>query len=153
MNPVGSLGISVSILLALSSSRCFLLFLPTQKNFEGSGIGGRNFTPEIGRDNPLRSAERIPLRLKVMMRTRKSEPAGFASAKVYTSAVVLQQAWAAVRKLQSIDPPADENMTDFRQEFLVFSMAQDVLRFGEFHQTPASISITVSRFTGGQKSC
>src|SRR5215470_8936399 len=51
MKPVGSFGTSVSILLAFSSSRCFLLFLPTQKNFDGSGIGGRNFTPAIGRDS------------------------------------------------------------------------------------------------------
>src|ERR1043166_5126415 len=49
MKPVGSFGISVSILLAFSSSRCFLLFLPTQKNFDGSGIGGRNFTAATGR--------------------------------------------------------------------------------------------------------
>src|SRR4051795_8899815 len=53
MKPVGSFGISVSILLALSSSRCFLLFLPTQKNFDGSGIGGRNLTLASGRqDSP-----------------------------------------------------------------------------------------------------
>src|SRR5450432_3766086 len=57
MNPVGSFGTSVSILLAASSSRCFLLFLPTQKNFEGSGIGARNFRPEVGRNNFSRSAE------------------------------------------------------------------------------------------------
>ena len=28
-----------------------MLFLPTQKNFDGSGIGGRNVTPEIGRSS------------------------------------------------------------------------------------------------------
>src|SRR6201995_3936259 len=49
MKPVGSFGTSVSILLAASSSRCFLLFLPTQKNFDGSGIGGRIFRPAMGR--------------------------------------------------------------------------------------------------------
>jgi len=48
MKPVGSFGTSVSILLAASSSRCFLLFLPTQKNFDGSEIGGRNFNPRSG---------------------------------------------------------------------------------------------------------
>src|SRR3954454_3446956 len=53
MKPVGSFGTSVSILLALSSSRCFLLFLPTQKNFDGSGIGGRHLTPALGcQDSP-----------------------------------------------------------------------------------------------------
>src|ERR1700716_4208441 len=56
MKPVGSFGTSVSILLAASSSRCFLLFLPTQKNFDGSGIGGRNLRPAGGRANPLAAA-------------------------------------------------------------------------------------------------
>src|SRR5664279_335409 len=56
MNPVGSFGTSVSILLAASSSRCFLLFLPTQKNFDGSGIGGKNFNPATERSSLARSA-------------------------------------------------------------------------------------------------
>src|ERR1700761_3378273 len=56
MKPVGSFGTSVSILLAASSSRCFLLFLPTQKNFDGSAIGGRNFTAATGRQNASAAA-------------------------------------------------------------------------------------------------
>src|SRR3982074_231343 len=56
IKPVGSFGTSVSILLAASSSRCFLLFLPTQKNFDGSGIGGRNLMPATGRSSFARSA-------------------------------------------------------------------------------------------------
>src|ERR1700722_2284228 len=56
MKPVGSFGISVSILFAASSSRCLLLFLPTQKNFDGSGIGGRNFRPATGSGRPARCA-------------------------------------------------------------------------------------------------
>src|ERR1700753_3712996 len=45
IKPVGSFGTSVSILLAASSSRCFLLFLPTQKNFDGLGNWGQEFSP------------------------------------------------------------------------------------------------------------
>src|SRR6476660_6364733 len=56
MKPVGSLGTSVSILLAANSSRCFLVFLPTQKNFDGSGIGGKNLTLGIATESRFASA-------------------------------------------------------------------------------------------------
>ena len=72
MNPVGSFGTSVSILLAASSSRCFRLFLPTQKNFDGSGIGGRNFSPAIGTQQ-LRAFGR---NRKLLQRRDRLRPAG-----------------------------------------------------------------------------
>jgi orotate phosphoribosyltransferase len=72
----------------------------------------------------------MPLTLSVMMRTVRQCPIGtLKSAKVYPRG-------GARRALYSRAPPVPRRtatiMADFRQEFLAFALAHEVLRFGQF---------------------
>ena len=89
------------------------------------------------RAKPLRSAERMPLTLSVMMRMSSGVGRTLPRRGVYTSDAAPAALGAGGRGSRGIicgrtARRATPFMSDFRQEFLAFALARDVLRFGEF---------------------
>src|SRR5215470_15355820 len=100
------------------SSSCALMSC-TQTTSHGSARASQ-------RAKPLRSAERMPLRLRVMMRI---------------DAMAARRLRAGARSVHDRLAVECRPMSGFRSDFLAFALARDVLRFGQFvtkagRQTP-----------------